>query len=170
MYPQKSQIQGKTGAKTYPLGEQGELLSDGRAMALVALSHTHLEHSIYMTMLSETSTRSVRLGFFSTRQLMTLTDIRPSEDHDRLRQLVHNSPGTQQGDEIWRHRKADGTNATIKEILNETAMGKRLPDYVKQIKKEAGVEILDEKLKLAETSASSPFPASRPAVKLPVKP
>jgi len=53
-------------------------LSDGRAMALVALSHTHLEHSIYMTMLSETSTRGVRLGFFSTRQLMTLTDIRSS--------------------------------------------------------------------------------------------
>ncbi len=78
MYPQKSQIQGKVGAETYPLGEQGELLSDGRAMALVALSHTHLEHSIYTTMLSETSTRVVRLALFSTRQLMTLTNIRSS--------------------------------------------------------------------------------------------
>src|SRR5713226_2262453 len=78
MYPQKSQVQDKVSSETYPLGEQGELLFDGRAMALVALSHTHLEHSIYLTMLSETSTRSVRFGLFSTRQLMTLTSIRSS--------------------------------------------------------------------------------------------
>jgi len=52
---------------------------------------------------------------FSREQFlaMTLTDIRPSEDHDRLRQLVHNSPGTQQGEEIWRHRKADGTQIEV---------------------------------------------------------
>jgi DNA-binding CsgD family transcriptional regulator len=78
MYPQKSQIKVEIGPETYPLGEQGELLSDGRAMALVALSHTHLEHSLYMTMLSQTSTPGVRLGLFSTRQLMTLTSIRSS--------------------------------------------------------------------------------------------
>ena len=42
MYPQKSQVQDKVSSETYPLGEQGELLSDGRAMALVALSHAHL--------------------------------------------------------------------------------------------------------------------------------
>ena len=76
MYPQKSPTQVRIGAKTYPLGEQSELLSDGRAMALVALSHTQLEHSLYTTMLSEIWTQDARAGLFSTRQLMTLTNIR----------------------------------------------------------------------------------------------
>ena len=76
MYPQKSQIKEQVGSKTYPLGEPSEPFSDGRAMALVALSHTQLEHRLYTTMLSETATREVRVGFFSARQLMTLTDVR----------------------------------------------------------------------------------------------
>ncbi len=45
-------------------------------MSLVALSHTQLEHRLYATMLSETATREVRVGLFSARQLMTLTDVR----------------------------------------------------------------------------------------------
>lgn len=76
MYPQKSQIQEKVGSKTYPLGEQSERFSDGRAMALVALSHTHLEHRLYTTMLSETAERNVDVGLFSVRHLMMLTSIR----------------------------------------------------------------------------------------------
>jgi DNA-binding CsgD family transcriptional regulator len=76
MYPQKSQIKEQVGSKTYPLGERSEPLSDGPAMSLVALSHTQLEHRLYATMLSETATREVRVGLFSARQLMTLTDVR----------------------------------------------------------------------------------------------
>src|SRR5437899_6824693 len=76
MYPQKSQIQDQIGSKTYPLGEQSERLSDGRAMALVALSHTHLEHRLYTTMLSETAERNVDVGLFSVRHLMMLASIR----------------------------------------------------------------------------------------------
>ena len=78
MFPQKSPITIGVESKTYPLGEPGELLPDGRAMALVALSHTPLEHRIYLSMLSETSTRGTNTGLFNTRQLMTLTNIRSS--------------------------------------------------------------------------------------------
>jgi DNA-binding CsgD family transcriptional regulator len=79
MYPQKRQIQSASGSKTYPLGEAGELSVDGHAMALVALSHTQLEQKLYSTMLSETSAlAAAAAGLFSTRQLMTLTNIRSS--------------------------------------------------------------------------------------------
>jgi DNA-binding CsgD family transcriptional regulator len=78
MFPQKRPINIGVESKTDPLGEPGELLPDGRAMALVALSHTPLEHKIYLSMLSETSTRGTNTGLFSTRQLMTLTNIRSS--------------------------------------------------------------------------------------------
>lgn len=44
---------------------------------------------------------------------MTLADIRPVEDYERLMQLVRSNPGTQQGEEIWRHRKADGSEIEV---------------------------------------------------------
>jgi DNA-binding CsgD family transcriptional regulator len=78
MYPQKSQIRTAVSSQTYPLGEQAELSTDGRAMALVALSHSQLEHRLYTTLLAETSTQAETSEFFSTRQLMTMTSIRSS--------------------------------------------------------------------------------------------
>jgi DNA-binding CsgD family transcriptional regulator len=78
MFPQKTLIKSGVESETYPLGEPGDLFADGRAMALVALSHTPLEHRIYLTMLSETSTRGMNSAPFNTRQLMTLADIRSS--------------------------------------------------------------------------------------------
>jgi len=78
MYPQKSPIDRQVGSETYSLGELRELAADRGAMALVALSHTPLEHRIYLSMLSETSTRDEQSGIFPTRQLMTLTNIRSS--------------------------------------------------------------------------------------------
>lgn len=78
MFPQKSPINTQVGSETYPLGELGEPGADGRAMALVALSHTPLEHRIYVSMLSETSNRADQTAVFHTRQLMTLTNIRSS--------------------------------------------------------------------------------------------
>ena len=78
MFPQKSLINTQAGAETYPLVEPGEHSIDGRAMALVALSHTPLEHRIYLSMLSQTASRDDRTGPFNARQLMTLTNIRSS--------------------------------------------------------------------------------------------
>jgi DNA-binding CsgD family transcriptional regulator len=78
MFPHKSPINRQVGSETYPLGELRELASDRGAMALVALSHTPLEHRIYLSMLSQTSTRDDQTGIFPTRQLMTLTNIRSS--------------------------------------------------------------------------------------------
>jgi DNA-binding CsgD family transcriptional regulator len=77
MFPQKSPSTAAVGSETYPLGELNEL-ADGRAMALVALSHTPLEHKIYLSMLSEALTRVDGAGAFNTRQLMMLTNIRSS--------------------------------------------------------------------------------------------
>src|SRR3989442_1386062 len=78
MFPQKSSIRSQVDSKTYPLGEPGELVPDGRALALVALSHSALEHRIYLSMLSETSAGGGNISLFNTRQLMTLTNIRSS--------------------------------------------------------------------------------------------
>lgn len=47
--------------------------------------------------------------------------------------------------------KADGEKYTIRDALNDEAMKKQLPDYMKKLKKEAGIEILDPKLKLDDT-------------------
>jgi DNA-binding CsgD family transcriptional regulator len=78
MFPQKAQIREHTGSKTYPLGEVSESFADGHAMALVALSHTHLEHRIYTAMLSRLAGESVGPSLFSTRQLMILVNVRSS--------------------------------------------------------------------------------------------
>jgi diguanylate cyclase (GGDEF)-like protein/PAS domain S-box-containing protein len=41
---------------------------------------------------------------------MTVADIRPPEDRDRILQHVRDCRGTQSGEQMWRHRKADGTD------------------------------------------------------------
>ena len=52
---------------------------------------------------------------FSREQFlaMTVADIRPVEDRERLMEFVRSAPGTQQGNQIWRHRKADGTEIEV---------------------------------------------------------
>lgn len=47
-------------------------------MALVALSHTQLEHRLYTTMLSVNLAGAETPDLFSTRQLMALTNVRSS--------------------------------------------------------------------------------------------
>ena len=80
MFAQKAQITAKSGSKTYPLGEarERELSPDSQSLALVALSHTAIEHRLYTSMLSEAAAYDNRVGVFSTRQLMDLTSIRRS--------------------------------------------------------------------------------------------
>src|SRR5205814_10410936 len=52
---------------------------------------------------------------FSREQFlaMTVSDIRPVEDRERLVQFVKNNSGLQRGEEIWRHRKADGSEIEV---------------------------------------------------------
>ena len=81
MFAQKARITAKSGSKTYPLGEAcepRELSADSQSLALVALSHTAIEHRLYTSMLSEAAACENRVGVFSTRQLMDLTSIRRS--------------------------------------------------------------------------------------------
>lgn len=60
---------------TYPLVENSEQASAGQTMALVALSHTAVEHRLYSAMLAEISTVGTRVASFTTRRLMSLTGI-----------------------------------------------------------------------------------------------
>jgi DNA-binding CsgD family transcriptional regulator len=60
---------------TYSLVENSEQTVTGQAMALVALSHTAVEHQLYSAMLAEISTVGTRVASFTTRRLMTLTGI-----------------------------------------------------------------------------------------------
>lgn len=76
MSTQEAQVTGKSGSKTYPLGEPHELPADGQSMALVALSHTPVEHRLYTSMLAETAAQGNPVSLFSTKQLMTLASIR----------------------------------------------------------------------------------------------
>jgi peptidyl-prolyl cis-trans isomerase C len=53
----------------------------------------------------------------------------------------------------------------IKEGLTQQALQKQFPEYIAKLKKEAGVEILDEKLKQQETADAAGLPAGHPPVK-----
>ncbi len=61
--------------ETSPLGKLHEPAKDGQAMALLALSHTPIEHQLYRAMLAETASLQTRLGAFSARRLMILTGL-----------------------------------------------------------------------------------------------
>jgi parvulin-like peptidyl-prolyl isomerase len=61
--------------------------------------------------------------------------------------------------------KADRQKATIRDILVEQGMQKGFADYMKKLKEEAKVEILDEKLKAVDLSA-----VEQPAATPPVSP
>jgi len=60
---------------TYSFGENPEHPTGEQAMALVALSHTVIEHQLYSAMLTEISLVGTRVASFTTRRLMTLTGI-----------------------------------------------------------------------------------------------
>lgn len=64
---------------TYSFGENpehpSELLAAEQAMALVALSHTIIEHQLYSAMLAEIATVGTCVASLTTRRLMSLTGI-----------------------------------------------------------------------------------------------
>jgi DNA-binding CsgD family transcriptional regulator len=58
-----------------PFGGRDEPSKAERAMALLALSHTPLEHQLYWAMLNEVTATQTRVGAFSARVLMMLTGL-----------------------------------------------------------------------------------------------
>jgi len=58
----------------------------------------------------------------------------------------------------------DKVSSDIKDYLKQQQTQKQLPDYISRLKKEAGTEILDEKLKSKETAAAKDLTAPAPAV------
>ena len=118
---------------TYPLGWHSGT-DDEHAMALLALSHTVIEHRLYRAMLSETSSLGTRSGNFSVRRLMSLTGLkgyntvhrglmRLSEKLSIERPAPNGSNGNSarvyavfNPDEIFARRRAAGLQPIPKEI------------------------------------------------------
>lgn len=71
MFPQKAPIIAKADPKTYPLGENIERI-DGPALAVVALSHTPLEHRVYSAMLMALDSNRPESELFTARRLIEL--------------------------------------------------------------------------------------------------
>jgi DNA-binding CsgD family transcriptional regulator len=61
---------------SYSFGEHLEHSTDGQSLALLALSHTPVEHQLYQAMRSETTAIGTRIGAFNARRLMLLTGIK----------------------------------------------------------------------------------------------
>lgn len=57
------------------LGGRDGHSKDGQSMALLALSHTPLEHQLYWAMFREVTATNTRIGDFSARILMMLTGL-----------------------------------------------------------------------------------------------
>jgi DNA-binding CsgD family transcriptional regulator len=74
MFSKISPNLGPIESETYPLGENPEQWTNGPALALVALSHSTLEHRLYSAMLPAVSKKESQS--FTARGLMTLTGIR----------------------------------------------------------------------------------------------
>src|SRR6266446_319622 len=66
----KGSISAAVASATYSFGQNQE-----QALALVALSHTVVEHQLYCAMLAEISSVGTRVASFTTRGLMSLTGI-----------------------------------------------------------------------------------------------
>ncbi len=75
MFPQKTPLISGVDPKTYPLGEHGEHFQGRPTMALVALSHTPVEHRLYRAMLLASDENSKPSALLTARRLMTLTGI-----------------------------------------------------------------------------------------------
>jgi DNA-binding CsgD family transcriptional regulator len=76
MFPQKAPFISGVDSKTYPLGEHGEHFQGHPTMALVALSHTPVEHRLYRAMLLALDENANPITSLTARRLMTLTGIR----------------------------------------------------------------------------------------------
>jgi DNA-binding CsgD family transcriptional regulator len=73
MFPQEASLISGVDSKTYPLGEHSEHFQGRPTMAIVALSHTPVEHQLYRAMLLALHENATLL---TARRLMTITGIR----------------------------------------------------------------------------------------------
>lgn len=79
MIPQDERLpDGEARPLTYPLGEPEQRAEVEQALALLAPSHTPVEHRIYLVMLAEVTAARTSMGAFSTRRLIRLTRIKSS--------------------------------------------------------------------------------------------
>jgi hypothetical protein len=60
---------------TYSFGEDSDHATGEEALALVALSHTAVEHQLYSAMLAEIASVGTKVASFTNRHLMSLTGI-----------------------------------------------------------------------------------------------
>jgi len=74
MLPQNRATDELVDSETYPLGEQSEQSDAASGLALVALSHTPVEHRLYVAMLS--ARKEIPDSTFTVRHLQNLTGIR----------------------------------------------------------------------------------------------
>jgi len=63
----------------------------------------------------------------------------------------------------------DKSEAKIKEYLTQQKLSKEIPTYMAKLRKEANVEILDERLKALEPADGSPLPTSQSPLQKPGK-
>lgn len=75
MYPRKKQFIGVVEPVNYSFGEYRGQSWSKEEMALLALSHTPVEHQLYKTMFAETAGKQASLGAFSARRLVLLTGL-----------------------------------------------------------------------------------------------
>jgi DNA-binding CsgD family transcriptional regulator len=76
MFTPKDHVIAKVDSKTYPLGENAEHRNGKAAMALLVLSHTSIEHRLYLGMLSACIGNGDEPQTFTARSLLALTGIR----------------------------------------------------------------------------------------------
>ena len=142
MKPGKGSSSTAVAPATYSFGENPEQAMSSQAMALVALSHTTVEHQLYSTMLAEIATVGTRVASFTTRRLMSLTGINGYSSVRRgliglanklsiERQRVAGHNGSRQPlivylvftpEEILARRRAMGLPAYPKGVENEHAL------------------------------------------------
>ncbi|MCM3871837.1 MAG: LuxR C-terminal-related transcriptional regulator [Pyrinomonadaceae bacterium] len=75
MFPQKAPLISGVDSKTYSLGEHSEHFQGRPNMALVALSHTPVEHQLYRAMLLALD-ENAKPALLTARRLMSVTGIR----------------------------------------------------------------------------------------------
>lgn len=75
MFPQEAPLIAGVDSKTYPLGEHNEHLAGQPTMALVALSHTPVEHRLYRAMLMAFDEDAKPAAALTARRLKGLTGI-----------------------------------------------------------------------------------------------
>jgi len=76
MFPHKIPLDSGVDSKTYPLGEYNEPYQGQPTMALVALSHTPVEHRLYRAMLLAAEENKKPAVMLTGRRLMSITGIR----------------------------------------------------------------------------------------------